>query len=62
MVFKMVKDGIDSIVIKEYVKYKGFSGTERSIEALICNISTNNLALFAESVAVCPNFGIGKVI
>lgn len=29
MVFKMVKDGINPVMIKEYVKYKGFSGTDR---------------------------------
>ena len=42
MVFKMVKDGINPVLIKEYVKYKGFSGTEYSIEYLICSISENN--------------------
>ena len=42
MVFKMGKDGISPVVIKEYVKYKGFSGTEYSIETLICRILANN--------------------
>lgn len=42
MVYKMLKDGINPVIIKEYVKYKGFSGTDSSIENLIKRILLNN--------------------
>lgn len=42
MVYKMVKDNIKPTIIKEYVIYKGFTGTEKSIEHLINLISSNN--------------------
>lgn len=42
MVYKMVRDNIKPIIIKEYIFYKGFSGTESSIEHLISRISSNN--------------------
>jgi len=32
MVYKMARDRIDPIIIKEYVKRKGFSGTDGSID------------------------------
>lgn len=38
----MLKDGINPVIIKEYVKYKGFSGTDSSIENLIKRILLNN--------------------
>lgn len=41
MVYKMLKDGINPVIIKEYVKYKGFSGTDSSIENLIKRILLN---------------------
>ena len=42
MVYKMLKDGINPVIIKEYAKYKGFSGTDFSIEDLIKRILKNN--------------------
>ena len=58
MVYKMIRDGVEPIIIKEYTKYKGFLGTERSIEQLINRISTNNfnkklnIATFIQSIEV----------
>ena len=42
MVYKMLKDGVDPVIVKEYSKYKGFSGTDYSIENLIKRILMNN--------------------
>ena len=42
MVYKMVRDNINPILIEKYVFYKGFIGSERSIEHLIERISKNN--------------------
>ena len=42
MVYKMIRDGIEPVIIKEYVKHKGFLGTDYSIEHLIVNITANN--------------------
>ena len=65
MVFKMLKDRIKPVVIKEYAKYKGFSGTERSIEQLISRISVNNfneklnIMTFTQSIEI-PGLAIIK--
>lgn len=45
MVYKMIRDGISPLVIKEYVKYKGFSGTDDSIETFIKNVSLVNFKI-----------------
>ncbi len=42
MVYKMLYDNISPVIIKEYAKYKGFTGTDYSIETLIKRISSNN--------------------
>ncbi len=42
MVYKMLNDKISPVIIKEYAKYKGFTGTDYSIETLIKRISSNN--------------------
>ena len=38
----MLKNNIKPVIIKEYVKYKGFDGTDNSIESFIKRISVNN--------------------
>ncbi len=42
MVYKMLKDQISPVIIKAYVKYKGFTGTDYSIESFIKSVSANN--------------------
>ncbi len=42
MVYKMARDRINPIIIKEYVKSKGFLGTETSIEYFITQLLKNN--------------------
>ena len=42
IVYKMARDNINHIVIKEYVKSKGFLGTEKSIENFIERLLKNN--------------------
>ena len=42
IVYKMARDNINHIVIKEYVKSKGFLGTENSIEYFIKQLLKNN--------------------
>ena len=42
IVYKMARDNINHIVIKEYVKSKGFVGTENSIEYFITQLLKNN--------------------
>ncbi len=42
MVYKMLKDKISPVIIKEYVKYKGFTGSDHSLEFFITCISVNN--------------------
>ena len=45
MVYKMARDRIDPIIIKEYVKRKGFSGTDGSIENFIKRVLKNNFGI-----------------
>jgi hypothetical protein len=58
IVYKMARDNISHIVIKEYVKSKGFLGTEKSIENFIERLLKNNFniilhrASFEKSIEV----------
>ncbi len=45
MVYKMARDNINPVIIKEYVKSKGFLGTENSIEFFIKQILKNNFGI-----------------
>ena len=45
MVYKMARDRINPIIIKEYVKRKGFSGTDGSIENFIKRVLKNNFGI-----------------
>jgi hypothetical protein len=45
IVYKMARDNINHIVIKEYVKSKGFFGTETSIEYFITQLLKNNFGI-----------------
>ncbi len=42
MIYKMCKDNISPVIIKEYVLYKGYTGTKISLESFIKRILYNN--------------------
>ncbi|MFR5892080.1 MAG: transposase [Bacilli bacterium] len=45
IIYKMCKDNISPIIIKEYVLYKGYTGTEKSLENFIIRILYNNFGI-----------------
>ncbi len=45
IIYKMCKDNISPIIIKEYVLYKGYTGTEKSLETFIIRILYNNFGI-----------------